>query len=55
MLVVYGLNLRLHRVQYLAPVVRPVLAPIEEVCPVVVVGRKPVIVIGKRYPYLDRI
>ena len=44
-LVVYGRKLRLHRVQYLAPVVRPVLAPVEEVCPVVVVGRKPVIVI----------
>lgn len=54
-LVIYSLKLRLHRVQYLAPVVRPVLAPVEEVRPVVVVGRKPVIVIGKRYPYLDRI
>lgn len=54
-LVVYGLKLRLHCVQYLAPVVRPVLAPVEEVCPVVVVGRKLVVVVGKRYPYLDRI
>ena len=54
-LVVYGRKLRLHRVQYLAPVVRPVLALVEEVCPVVVVGRKLVVVVGKRYPYLDRI
>ena len=46
-LIVYGRKLRLHRVQYLAPVVRPILAPVEEVRPVVVVGRKPVIVIGK--------
>lgn len=54
-LVVYGRKLRLHRVQYLAPIVRPVFAPVEEVCPIVVVGRKLVVVVGKRYPYLDRI
>ena len=54
-LVIYSQKLRLHRVQYLAPVVRPVLTPVEEVCPVVVVGRKLVIVVRKRYPYLDRI
>ena len=55
MLVIYGQKLRLCRIEYLTPVVRLVLAPIEEVCPVVVVGRKLVVVVGKRYPYLNRI
>ena len=54
-LVVYGRKLWLYRVQYLAPIVRPVLAPIEEVGPVIVIGRKLVVVVRKRYPYLDRI
>lgn len=54
-LVVYGRKLWLHYVQYLASIVRPILAPVEEVCPVVVVGRKLVVVVGKRYPYLDRV
>lgn len=54
-LVIYSQKLRLHRVQYLAPVIRPVLTPVEEVCPVVVVGRKLVVIVRKRYPYLDRI
>lgn len=54
-LVIYGQKLRLCRIEYLTPVVRLVLAPVEEVGPVVVVGRKLVVVVRKRYPYLDRI
>ena len=53
--VVYGRKLRLNRIEYPAPVIRPVLAPVEEVSPVIVVCRKLVVVVRKRYPYLDRI
>ena len=53
--VIYGRKLRFHHIKYLVPVIRLVLTPVEEVCPVVVVGRKLIIVVRKRYPYLDRI
>ena len=53
--VIYGRKLRFHHIKYLTPVIRLALTPVEEICPVVVVGRKLIIVVRKRYPYLNRI
>ena len=55
MLVVYGRKLRFHRIKYLILIIRPILASIEEVGPIIVVSRKLVVVVGKRYSYLNRI